>query len=119
MNDDISIQADAQKYILSQLNNHPSHIGIRLSIKPSGCAGLTYQLEFIDQVMTDDLVIFITERYALYVDPKAIPFIKGAELQYVTEGLNKRLFIKNPNEVSSCGCGESFSVTEALAKGVD
>jgi len=84
-------------------------VGIRLGVRTTGCSGLAYKLEFVDQAVGEDLR-FDSHGVAIFVDPKSLPYIDGTELDYTREGLNEGFKFQNPNVKSECGCGESFQV---------
>jgi len=82
---------------------------IRVGVKGGGCSGLTYNLEF-DQNMKDDDKLFEDKGVKIVVDKKSFLYLIGTELQY-TGGLNGKGFVfSNPNANRTCGCGESFSI---------
>ena len=83
--------------------------GIRIGIRSKGCSGLSYTLEFADEISPYDDVI---EAYGVkvLVDPKAVMFILGSQMDYVEDKLASGFVFKNPNEKGKCGCGESFHV---------
>ncbi len=83
--------------------------GVRLGVKTTGCSGLAYKLEFVDQPADEDLA-FDSFGVQVLVDPKSLPYIDGTELDYTREGLNEGFKFNNPNVKSECGCGESFKV---------
>lgn len=83
--------------------------GLRLGIKTTGCSGLAYVLEFVDEVDEDDEV-FESHGIKIFVDPKSLVYIDGTELDYGKEGLNEGFMFNNPNVKDECGCGESFTV---------
>lgn len=84
-------------------------VGIRLGVRTTGCSGLAYKLEFVDQTLPEDL-LFESHGVKVIVDPKSLPYIDGTELDYAREGLNEGFKFNNPNVKSECGCGESFKV---------
>jgi iron-sulfur cluster assembly protein len=84
-------------------------IGLRVTVKTSGCSGMAYALEFADAASRDDLR-FESHGVTLLVDPKSLPYLKGTELDFVREGLNEGFKFNNPNAKNQCGCGESFTV---------
>ena len=84
-------------------------LGIRIGVRSRGCSGLSYTLEFCDEVHPGDEVV---EREALkiFIDPKAIMFVVGTEMDFVEEKLQSGFVFRNPNEKGRCGCGDSFHV---------
>ena len=78
-------------------------------MRTTGCSGLAYKLEFVDQVASEDLR-FESRGVQVFVDPKSLPYIDGTELDFAREGLNEGFKFNNPNVKSECGCGESFQV---------
>jgi len=84
-------------------------IGLRLGVKTTGCSGLAYKLEFVDEANPEDIV-FHSNDVAIYVDQKSLAFLDGTELDYVKEELKEGFKFTNPNVKDECGCGESFTV---------
>ena len=105
----INITDTAASYVYNQITERGRGLGIRVGIKPSGCTGLSYILEFVDQVSPEDLV-FEDSGVKMFVDPKSLAYLDGSELDFVREGLNTGLEFRNPNVSAKCGCGESFTV---------
>ncbi len=105
----INITDTAASYVYNQITERGHGLGIRIGIKPSGCTGLSYILEFVDQVFPEDL-IFEDSGIKMFVDPKSLAYLDGSELDLVKEGLNTGLEFHNPNVSAKCGCGESFTV---------
>jgi iron-sulfur cluster assembly protein len=75
----------------------------------TGCSGLSYKLDFVDEANENDLV-YEQHGVKLFVEPKSLPFLEGTEVDYGREGLNEGFRFSNPNEKATCGCGESFTV---------
>ena len=84
-------------------------VALRLGVRTSGCSGMAYKLEYVDQIDPGDHT-FETHGVRIVVDPKSLAFIDGTELDFVREGLNEGFRFNNPNERDRCGCGESFRV---------
>ena len=99
----------AQVHVARQLAERGKGIGIRVGIKTAGCSGLSYVLEFVDDVADEDQV-FEAGGVKLVVDPKSLVYLDGTELDFVKEGLNEGFQFTNPNVKNQCGCGESFHV---------
>ena len=100
-----SAAARVQKF----LEQRGRGIGLRLGVKTSGCSGLAYTLEFVDDPQPDDLR-FNSHGVTVLVDPKSLALLDGTELDFVREGLNEGFKFNNPNAKAQCGCGESFTV---------
>ena len=83
--------------------------GIRLGVRTTGCSGLAYVLEYIDNVNPEDIA-FEQDGFVVVVDPKSSVYLNGLEVDYVRQGLNEGFEFNNPLEKDRCGCGESFRV---------
>jgi len=83
--------------------------GIRLAVKTAGCSGLTYQLDFARQIGEGDEIVEL-DGTRLIIDPEAIMFLIGTEMDFVEDKLGSSFKFRNPNEKGRCGCGESFTV---------
>lgn len=82
---------------------------VRLGVRKNGCSGYSYVVSLADHVADADNVLQV-EDVKFVVDMESMPFLQGIEIDYVKEGVNRGLRFQNPNAVSTCGCGESFSV---------
>ncbi len=105
----ISMTAAAADRVRSFLSNRGKGIGLRVGVKTTGCSGLAYVLEFVDELNEDDQV-FAYDDLKLIVDGKSLVYIDGTQLDFVKEGLNEGFQFNNPNVNGECGCGESFTV---------
>ncbi len=105
----ISVTSAAAEHIRKQISNRGRGLGIRLGVRTSGCSGMAYVLEFVDEPQEADEV-FEYEGASVYIDPKSMVYLDGTELDFVKEGLNEGLKFNNPNVSAECGCGESFTV---------
>jgi|TARA_B100000530_G_scaffold328411_1_gene269197 iron-sulfur cluster assembly protein len=105
----VSLTENAVNHVSSYLEDRGKGVGIRLAVKTTGCSGLMYVLEPVDEPQSEDLK-FDCNGIEVYVDPKSLVYIDGTEMDYVKQGLNEGFEFKNPNESSQCGCGESFTV---------
>jgi iron-sulfur cluster assembly protein len=99
----------AAKHVARYLERRGKGVGLRVGVKTTGCSGLAYKLEYVDEVLPEDQV-FETRGLKVIVDPKSLPYIDGTELDFAREGLNEGFRFNNPNVKDECGCGESFRV---------
>jgi len=108
--------SDAAAARLAQImaNAEGQYQGVRVGVTNGGCAGMSYTMEYaeaakpFEEIMEDKGV-------KVFIDPKAILFLIGTELDFVQEKLGARFVFNNPNQTSACGCGESVSITPAKA----
>ena len=105
----ISMTDNAVRHVQQQLDQRGKGVGIRVGVKTTGCSGMAYVLEFVDDFEESDKV-FETQGVKLVVDPKSLVYIDGTQMDFVKEGLNEGFEFKNPNAAGECGCGESFTV---------
>lgn len=105
----VTMTAPAAERVRSFLTNRGKGVGLRLGIKTTGCSGLAYVLEFVDELNEDDQV-FEIEDVNIIIDGKSLVYLDGVELDFVKEGLNEGFKFTNPNAKGECGCGESFNV---------
>ncbi len=85
-------------------------LGIRLGVKTSGCSGMSYVMEFVDEIGEGDQC-FESHGVNVVIDARSLPYMMGTELDFVREGLNEGFKFENPNAQATCGCGESFTVS--------
>jgi iron-sulfur cluster assembly protein len=91
--------------------DHPV-AGVRVGVKNGGCAGMEYTMEYADAVKSTDEVVE-DKGVKIMVDPKAVLFLLGTEMDYKREKLSAQFVFNNPNQTSACGCGESVHLTPA------
>lgn len=106
----ISLTDSAAKQVklLIEKRNKPTY-GIRVGVKSGGCAGQTYYVEYADNKNQFDEVVE-EKAVRILVDPKALMYILGSEMDYVDTKFKSQFTFTNPNEKAGCGCGKSFSV---------
>lgn len=99
---------------LRDINKKSSNdnVAVKLGVKNGGCAGMAYTMDYINEVSQNDEVIKI-EGITLVIDPKAILFLLGTEMDYEESTLNSGFIFNNPNQTDACGCGESVTLVEA------
>ncbi|TDJ42243.1 MAG: iron-sulfur cluster assembly protein IscA [Gammaproteobacteria bacterium] len=105
----ITLTESAADRVRNHLEARGSGIGLRLGIKKTGCSGFAYVINYADEIRPDD-VVFDDSGITVVVDPEALEFIDGTQIDFIKEGLNEAFKFRNPNASGECGCGESFSV---------
>lgn len=105
----ITLTEPAAERVRAFLANRGRGVGVRLGVKTSGCSGMAYVLEFVDDLDENDLV-FEDRGVKVIVDKKSLLYLEGTELDYGKDGLNEGFRFNNPNVKNECGCGESFHV---------
>lgn len=99
--------ADRIRHLLARRGRDSA--GIRVGVRHAGCSGLAYNLEYADSVEPFDEVVE-DKGVTVLIDPKAVMFLIGAEMDFVEERLRAGFTFNNPNVKGECGCGESFHV---------
>ena len=105
----ISVTEIAKNKFLEQIKKRGKGQGVRLGVKTTGCSGLAYVLEFVDNPIETDISIN-HDGLVFYVDPKSMVYLSGITVDFQKNGLNEGFEFINPNEKDRCGCGESFRV---------
>ena len=105
----ITLSETAAERVRKFLAQRGKGIGLRLGVRTSGCSGMAYTLEFVDEAAPEDLS-FESRGVTVVIDPKSLAFLDGTELDFAREGLNEGFKFNNPNVKNTCGCGESFNV---------
>ena len=99
--------ANRIKEIMS--NDETKSVGVRIGVKSGGCAGMSYVMEYAKEINPSDEVIE-DKGVKVYIDPGAIMYLLGTEMDYKKEQFSSQFVFNNPNETERCGCGESFKV---------
>jgi len=99
--------AERIKQIMSSDTNNS--VGVRIGVKSGGCAGMSYVMEYTKTSNPSDEIIE-DKGVKVFIDPGAIMYLLGTEMDYKTEEFSSSFVFKNPNETERCGCGESFKV---------
>ncbi len=89
-------------------------MGVRVGVKNGGCAGMEYTMEYVESIGPTDEVVE-DKGVKLLIDPKAVLFLLGTEMDYVADKLSARFMFNNPNQTEACGCGESVTIVPAKA----
>ena len=90
-------------------NAEKESIGVRVSVKSGGCAGMSYVMEYAKSINPNDEVIE-DKGVKVYVDSAAVMYLLGTEMDYKKEEFSSSFVFNNPNETERCGCGESFKI---------
>lgn len=106
----VTLSPSATNHLLTYLNKEKQYQGVRISVKKTGCSGLSYVVDYVVDFKEQDVVVPLDADYNLFIDKASYPFLKGMNIDYVTQGLNSRFIFNNPNQTGQCGCGESFTV---------
>lgn len=106
----VQLTQAALHHITNYLSRHEGAKGIRLSVKKTGCSGLSYVVDYVLEPQDNDLVQNLNDSCQLFIDKASFPFLKGMTVDYVRQGLNEKFVFDNPNQKGQCGCGESFTV---------
>ena len=103
----------AAQRVIELTNRADSEIvGLRVGIKNGGCAGQSYTVEYAHEIRPTDEVVE-DRGVKILVDPKAVLFLLGTEMDYKADTMQAQFVFNNPNQVSACGCGESVQLTPA------
>jgi len=105
----VTLTDAAANRVKAFLDQRGKGAGLRLGVRTSGCSGMAYVLEFVDEIGDGDTV-FEDHGVKVIVDQKSLVYIDGTELDFAKEGLNEGFKFNNPNVKDACGCGESFNV---------
>ncbi|MCW8853166.1 MAG: iron-sulfur cluster assembly protein IscA [Gammaproteobacteria bacterium] len=106
----LTITQPAAERVKAFLDNRGKGVGVRLGVKTSGCSGMAYVIEFVDEVNEGEDVLFEDNDVTIVVDKKSLVYLDGTIIDYAKEGLNEGFKFTNPNESDRCGCGESFII---------
>ena len=110
MNPIIKLSDNAASRIKEIMSNaEKDSLGVRVSVKTGGCAGMSYVMEYAKDVKSNEEVIE-DKGVKVLIDPKAIMYLLGTEMDYKKDKFSSQFVFKNPNETERCGCGESFKV---------
>ena len=105
----ITLTEAAARHVIRYLARRGKGFGVRLGVKTTGCSGLAYKLEYVDEQAPEDIV-FEQHGVKVLIDPKSLAYIDGTELDFVREGLNEGVKFVTPNVRDRCACGGRFRV---------
>jgi iron-sulfur cluster assembly protein len=108
----ITVTDQAARKIQQNLSRRGHGLGIRVGVRTTGCSGMAYTLEYVDEEQGREHCVahYDISGVRVYIDPKHNPYLEGMEIDYVRQGLNEGFEFVNPNERDRCGCGESFRI---------
>jgi iron-sulfur cluster assembly protein len=107
----ITVTDTAYKKIKQNLERRGRGVGIRIGVRTTGCSGLAYTMEYVDEYLAEVGVTNFAQRdFVLLIDAKSLVYLDGLTMDWVRNGLNEGFDFQNPNERDRCGCGESFRV---------
>lgn len=89
-----------------------AYVGVRVGVRNGGCAGMAYTMEYAESANPTDEIVE-DKGVRILVDPKAVLFLLGTEMDYKVDKLSAQFVFNNPNQTSACGCGESVQLTPA------
>lgn len=107
----IYFSESAKKHLLAYLDKQKQYLGVRLSVKKTGCSGLSYVVDYVSEPLDTDLKMPLTAEYSVWIDKGSYPFLHEMSVDYIKQGLNFKFVFNNPNQTGQCGCGESFTVS--------
>ena len=105
----ISLSESAAERVRNRLASRGHGIGLRIGVKPAGCSGFRYVVDYADEAQANDLV-FESLGVKVFVDGASLTAVDGMRIDFVRQGLNETFRFENPNARGECGCGESFTV---------
>ena len=107
----ITLTEKAYEKVKSQLQKRGRGVGIRLGVRPTGCSGFAYTIEYVDTYEAEvGVTNYAQKDFAVLVDTKSDAYLNGSTMDWVRNGLNEGFDFQNPKEKDSCGCGESFRI---------
>ena len=106
---ELKIPPVATQEAFAKLKEVGKSSALRISVEGGGCSGFKYNIDYDDDINDDDFIIS-QEKLKIIIDPISLQFLSGSVIDYKSELVGSRFVIENPNAVSSCGCGTSFSI---------
>ena len=106
----IEVTDSAVKRIARILASEPDKTALRISVEGGGCSGFSYKYDLVSEPPADDDLVITKDGATILIDSVSLPFMDGSEIDFVDDLMGQAFKINNPNAVSSCGCGASFSI---------
>ena len=111
MNNIITVSDNAIRQIKKIISSASSEVdGVIVDVDKTGCSGYAYKLDYAKNTDPSKYEVIEKDGIKIFIEPKATMFLIGSEMDYMNDKLSSRFVFNNPNEKSSCGCGESFSI---------
>ena len=111
MNDILIISDRAATQIKKILSKAPINVnGLVVGVDKTGCSGYAYKIDFATKVNSKNYELINSKGVKIFIEPAATMFLLGSEMDYLIDKLSSRFVFNNPNEKSTCGCGESFNI---------
>ena len=111
MKDILSITDNAASQIKKIISKADEKvIGVVVGVDKTGCSGYAYKLDYANDENLQNLEKIESKGVKVFIEPSATMFLIGSEMDYATDKISSRFIFNNPNEKSSCGCGESFNI---------
>ena len=111
MNNIITVSDNAIRQIKKIIADSSSKVdGVIVDVDKTGCSGYAYKLDYAKNTDPSKYEVIEKDGIKIFIEPKATMFLIGSEMDYMNDKLSPRFVFNNPNEKSSCGCGESFSI---------
>lgn len=109
----VRVTEAAKSRLLTYMATQEHSRAVRLSVKKTGCSGLSYVIDYVETPFEHDIVLQLTDDCLICIDKNSYPYLKGIQMDYVKQGLNHKFVFNNPNQTGQCGCGESFTVDDS------
>jgi iron-sulfur cluster assembly protein len=107
----ITLTETAAKKVKQQIQKRGKGLGIMIGVRTTGCSGLAYKLEYVDNLPTNgNYMSYASNDIIIIVDQKDLPYVSGLTMEYKRQGLNEGFDFINPKEKARCGCGSSFTI---------
>lgn len=105
----VTLTSIAAERVQKFLDARGSGVGLRISVRTTGCSGFAYVVDFAECIEEEDHV-YVTNSVQVVVDAKSLPLVDGTKVDFARKGLSEGFQFDNPNVKGECGCGESFAV---------
>ncbi|AQT47340.1 MULTISPECIES: iron-sulfur cluster assembly accessory protein [Bartonella] len=106
----VVVTESAVKRIARILAGEPDKTALRISVEGGGCSGFSYKYDLVNEPPAEDDLVIKKDGATILIDSMSLPLMDGSEIDFVDNLLGQAFKINNPNAVSSCGCGASFSI---------